>query len=93
MEVETVTTLTQITRTIIPHQMAEIITLRVQITATIRDQTEIITPRIITVGTSTRETVIAAITIGGITMVSEIIIETEVIKEEVIGGIRNIDPR
>ena len=70
MEVETVTTLTQIVRIIIPHQMAEVITLRVQITATIRDQTEVITPGIITVGTSTRETVIAGVIIEEVIMVN-----------------------
>ena len=83
MEVETVITLTQIARTIAPHQIAEIITIKVQITATIRDQTEIITPKIITVGTTIREIVIAEITIGGIIMVSVITIETEVTKEAV----------
>ena len=94
MEVETVTTLTQIIRTIIPHQMAEVITLRIQITATIRDQTGIITPKIITVETTIREIVIAEITIGEIIMVSVITIETEVIKEEAIGETKmNIDPR
>ena len=73
--------------------MAEVITLRVQITAAIRDQTEVITPIIITVETTIREIVIAETTIGEIIMVSVIIIVMGVTKEEAIGEIKNIGPR
>ena len=74
--------------------MAEVITLRAQLTATIRDQTEVITPGIITVGTSTRETVIAGVIIEEVTLVNVMVIVTGEAKEEAIGETKmNIGPR
>ena len=74
--------------------MAEMITLRAQLTATIRDQTEVITPGITTVGTSTRETVIAGIIIEEVIMVNVMVIVTGETKEEAIGETKmNIGPR
>ena len=67
---------------------------RQQLTATIRDQTEVITPGITTVGTSTRETVIAGVIIEEVTLVNVMVIVTGEAKEEAIGETKmNIGPR